>query len=175
MLGGAVLPIISVTGLIGKLGNLATLVLALSMIPLALALHQLHSGFKPGLSLAAALIGVLGMLSTTSLQFFLLLDIVQPTGVADRVDDISFAVIGVWLILSGHLGQRSRNVQAGLNGIAIFAGVGMILVTTGFLISEPPPLWGFAGGVLAIIAYPIWAISLGRKLLSDRTFWQPSG
>lgn len=69
-------------------------------------------------------------------------------------------------IVGGALrGWLSRKPSASLASVAVIAGVGQVLVTIGFLISEPPALWSLMGGGVTIVAYPIWAISMGRWLL----------
>ena len=169
MFAAGIFPIISVNGLVGKLENLAAITLALSMLPLALVLHQLYNKPHPRIILAATLIGMIAMLVAAGVKSLILIDAISPEGVADLLDDLSFAVIGVWLILVGCLGWFSRTPAAGLAGMALIAGIGQVLVTSGFLISEPPPLWALAGGGVTVIAYPIWAITMGRWLLRSST------
>ncbi|MCL4858789.1 MAG: hypothetical protein KJZ93_05255 [Caldilineaceae bacterium] len=169
MFAAGIFPIISVTGLVGKLENLAAITLALSMFPLALALHRLYQKCWQGLNMAVALMGAAAMLVAAGVKSLVLIDAISPEDVADLLDDLSFAVIGVWLILVGCLGWFSRTPSARLAGMALIAGIGQVFVTGGFLISEPPPLWALAGGGVTVIAYPIWAITMGRWLLRSST------
>lgn len=169
MFAAGIFPIISVTGLVGKLENLAAITLALSMFPLALALHRLYRKPWQSLSTGALLMGVAAMLVAAGVKSLVLIDAISPEDVADLLDDLSFAVIGVWLILVGCLGWFSRTPSARLAGMALIAGIGQVFVTGGFLISEPPPLWALAGGGVTVIAYPIWAITMGRWLLRSST------
>jgi hypothetical protein len=115
------------------------------------------------------LIGVVAMLTAAGAKFLVFIDAISSEGVADVLDDLTFAFIGVWLVVVGYLGWLSRIPSSSLAAMAVIAGVGMILGTIGFLISEPPPLWALVGGGVTIVAYPIWAISIGRWLLRQST------
>jgi hypothetical protein len=150
----------------GKPGNLLTIVLALSMLPVALALHQRHRISQPDLSLAASLIGIVAMLAAASLQVLLLVGAVQPEGIAYVMDNVTFGLVGVWLILMAYLGRSSKTLAPDLVWLAVAAGLGIFLSTTGFLLSNPPPVWAMAGGAVTIIAYPFWAVAVGRTLAS---------
>lgn len=169
MFAGAIVAIVMDTGLLTKVENLTTIALALSMAPLALALYQLYRKTWPGLILVATLIGIVAMLTAAGAKFLVFTDTISSQGVADVLDDLTFAFIGGWLVVVGYLGWLSRIPSAGLAVVAVLAGIGQILVTTGFLISEPPPFWALAGGGVTIVAYPVWAISLGRWLLRQPT------
>lgn len=153
------------TGLLTKLENLTTIILAFAMLPLALVLHQLYRKTWLGLVLAATLLGVVAMLTAAGAKFLIFIDAISSEGVADVLDDLTFALIGGWLVIVGYLGWLSRKPSASLASVAVIAGVGQVLVTIGFLISEPPALWSLVGGGVTIVAYPIWAISMGRWLL----------
>jgi general stress protein CsbA len=169
MLAGGLVGIFLIPGPLAKLENLTTIALALAMAPLALALYQLHRKRWPGLILAATLIGVVAMLTAAGAKFLVFIDVISSEGVADVLASLTFTFIGVWLVVVGYLGWLYRIPSISLAAMAITAGVGMILGTTGFLISEPPPLWAMAGGGVTIVAYPIWAISIGRWLLRQST------
>lgn len=166
MFGGGIVGILFIPGPLAKLENLTTIALALSMLPLALVLHQLYRKIWPGVILAATLLGVVAMLTAAANKFLVFIDAISSEGVADVLASLTFIFIGVWLVVVGYLGWCSRIPSTtGPAGVAVIAGMGMVLGTTGFLISEPPPLWALAGGGVTIVAYPIWAISMGRWLL----------
>lgn len=165
MFAAGIFPIISVTGLVGKLENLAAITLALSMFPLALALHRLYCKPWQVLSMAPTLIGLGAMLMAAGVKFLVLIGAFSSEGIADVLDDLTFALIGAWLIGVGYLGWLSKIPSANLAGVALLAGLSQVVVTSGFLIANPPPLWALAGGGVTVIAYPIWAITIGRWLL----------
>jgi hypothetical protein len=175
MFAGGIVVTILIPGPLAKLENLTTIALALSMAPLALALHQLYRKTWPGLILAATLIGVVAMLTAAGAKLLVFIDAISPDGVARLLANLTFALIGIWLIVVGYLGWLSRILSTGLASAAVVAGVGQTLATTGFLItgppslSGPPPLWALVGGGMTIVAYPIWAISMGRWLLRQST------
>jgi hypothetical protein len=175
MFAGGIVVTILIPGPLAKLENLTTIALALAMVPLALALYQLYRKSWPGLILAATLIGVVAMLTAAGAKLLVFIDTMSPDGVARLLANLTFALIGIWLIVVGYLGWLSRIPSTGLSSAAVVAGVGQTLTTTGFLITGPPslsgdpPLWALVGGAMTIVAYPIWAISIGRWLLRQST------
>lgn len=169
LFAAGIFPIISVTGLVGKLENLSAITLALSMFPLALALHRLYRKCWQSLNMGAMLMGAAAMLVAAGVKLLVLIDVVSADGTASLLIDLMFALIGVWLIGVGYLGWLAKIPSANLSGVALFAGLGQVVVTSGFLIANPPPLWALAGGGVTVIAYPIWAITMGRWLLRSST------
>jgi hypothetical protein len=154
----------TLTGLMARLENIATSVFALAMVPLALALNRLYRSHLPALIVAATSLGVLAMLTAAGTKLLVLIGALSSEGVADFLDDLTFLLIGIWLVVVGYAGWRAQTPAAGL---AVLAGLGQILGTAGFLISEPPPVWAFLGGALALVGYPLWAIAMGRSLRRD--------
>jgi hypothetical protein len=77
-------------------------------------------------------------------------------------------MIGAWLVLAKLLTRASGGLPWGLIWLGVSAGVGYMLSTVGFYLGGQNYLLLAAGGLLAAITYPIWAIWLGRVLLSNR-------
>lgn len=151
-------------GVFDTLGGISTLILALSMLPIALALHRICRVSNPELSIVTVLIGAGAMLAAVSVQVLRLFGAVG----LEELQSIPFAVIGLWLLFAGYLTYTTSALPRGLAWLSIAAGAGMVLVIAGFVVSYPPPLWGFAGEIVFVIAYSIWAIWLGRLFLSGK-------
>ena len=61
----------------GVINDLTSVILALSMVPLALVLHKLHQHAAPRLSFGAFVIGALAMITAAVLQALLVLGLVS--------------------------------------------------------------------------------------------------
>jgi len=96
---------------------------------------------------------------------------------------VSAGIVGAWLLLVCIAGRSTGILPRGLVWLGILSGVGMIILTvTYFATGGPevsdiqaelpgvPAMIGFGLGVLGqSIGWPVWAVWLGRVLLSDRT------
>jgi hypothetical protein len=151
----------------GVINDLTTVILGLSMVPLAFVLHKRHQRAAPRLSFGTFVIGVLAMVSAAVLQALLVLGLVRFELTLVAVP-IAFGVIGVWLVLNSYLGRSSGTLPKGLIRVGIAAGGGFVLVTIGVLLGGPQHPLAAVGGLTAVICYPVWAVWFGRLLLSGR-------
>jgi hypothetical protein len=151
----------------GVINDLTTVILALSMVPLAFVLHKLHQRTAPRLSFGAFVIGVLAMVSAAVLQALLVLRLVKFELTLVAVP-VAFGVIGVWLVLNSYFGRSSGILPKGLIRVGIIAGAAYVLVIVGFLLGGQQHPLAAVGGLTAVICYPIWAVWFGRLLLSGR-------
>jgi hypothetical protein len=108
------------------------------MLPIAFALYQILRAYNSGLSLAALLIGIPGMLAVIVLQILLVTGIV-PFSVQIVPVIVAFLVVLVWFIIVGFLGRSTEKLPKSML-LHVLAGL--------------------------YIGYPIWAFSLGRRLRS---------
>lgn len=151
----------------GTMNDILSSVIALSMIPLALALHQLGRTVSVSGSLLAAGGALVSMVVAAGVSALLVARLITfaqsylPTLTA-------FGMIGAWLVLANLLTRASGGLPWGLIWLGVSAGVGYMLSTVGFYLGGQNYLLLAAGGLLAAITYPIWAIWLGRVLLSNR-------
>lgn len=150
------------------------MLLPLTMVPLALVLHQLYGNQSPLLSWIALIAGLVGM----ALQFTSGgLVILKSVGAASFAEPspgtgpygmgmIGPAVVGVWLLLIGVLTLTTGRLPNGLAWASIVAGAGYVLGLVGFAVGGAQhPLAG-GGWIAAAIGYLVWAIWLGRVLAS---------
>jgi hypothetical protein len=151
----------------GVINDLTTVILALSMVPLAFVLHKLHERTDPRLSFGAFVGGVLAMVGAAALQALLVLRVVRFELTLVAVP-VAFGVIGVWLVLNSYLGRSSGTLPKGLIWVGIVAGGGYVLAIMGFLLSGQQHPLAAAGGLTAVICYPVWAVWFGRLLVSGR-------
>lgn len=155
----------SVGGPFGTINDISSSILALSLLPLALALYLLLRPCAALLSLIALIIGICAMLAASILQILLVLRVVKLELTLVAVP-ATFGVVGVWLLLNSYLALASRTLPSGLAWVGVVAGVGYILVIPGFLLGGQQHPLTAVGGLTAVIGYPIWAIWIGGLLLS---------
>lgn len=146
----------------GTMNDVSSVFISLSALPVLLALHQLHRSAAPTGSFIALIIGVLGALSAAVFQIIF---IVTRKTYGDSVT-LFYGVFGLSLAMYSYLALTDKVLPRGLAWFGIVAGIGYILVNTGFILGgENHPLT-YIGGLASIIGYPTWAIWLGRQLLS---------
>lgn len=151
----------------GAINDITSVVLALSSLPVLLALYRLHRRSAPAISLVAVVIGVIAMLVAVAFQTLLVLGVIAFAQTAVIVP-AAFGLFGVSLILFGYCASANGTLPRRLVLLGIFAGSGYIATIAGFLMGgEQHPLTAL-GGLLAVFCYPLWAVSFGRLLLSGR-------
>ena len=123
-------------GPVGWLNDVLVMLQYTLALPIALALHTLIRPHHPRLSLAALVVGIAGLLAVVVLQFLL---IIRALTFSQQVVPVTIAilVVGVWLVITGHLGRSTGLLPHGLR---------MSLLAV--------PYFG----------YPIWALWLARTL-----------
>lgn len=156
----------AIGGLFGPLNDISSVFQVLFMLPIALMLYQLLPSNTRLLNRIALMIGMAGMLVTGFGQSLLVF------GVITYQQSLTFipagAAIGIWLLLTNMQALASGLLPRGLAWAGILSGVGYILTTSGFLLGgQESPIF-YAGGLVLVITYPIWAVWLGRLLLSGK-------
>ena len=169
--------------------NAVTILQFLSMIPLAIGLYNLSHKQSPGMSRATLNIGIV-TLSLTALFNLLYF----PKIMSDEYYMIPQGVFGVWLIAVNW--QLKSILSKGLRWFGIIVGFGLALVGVyeiGFAIFVDPsglriPAPDFEsikdpgdttaniivhlildiGTFIGVLPFPIWAITIGRKLLREK-------
>lgn len=126
----------------GTLNDICIIIQYLLTLPITLALHQRLKSHGLSLSRIAMLIGIAGIIGVAILQW-LLVSGVLTFEVQVGFVMIALLVVGIWQIITGYLGRSSGNMPRSLLMSALAA---------------------------FYIGYPIWAIWLGRRLLSSKLF-----
>jgi hypothetical protein len=148
-------------GLWGPLNDVFSVLGALAMLPLAWALHHRHAARYAVLSAAASLVGAASMLTLAALQSLLVAGVFGFEATLGPVLTAS-ALIGVWLLAHNGLGWAGGSLPRGLAALGLAAGAGYVLSGLGFALGgQAQPLFA-AGFLTAMLAYPLWALGLGR-------------
>ena len=148
----------------GKVNDISSVFQALFMIPLAVLFAQQHPSGARALGLLAALVGVGGMLISAFGQSLL---VFERIGFEDSQKFFpAGAAIGVWLISIGSLAAAAGPLPAPLAWVGILSGAGYIATVIGFLVGGQEHVLFTIGALVLGIGYPVWAVWLGRLLLS---------
>lgn len=150
----------------GIMNDISSVVIALAGIPILLAMHQLHRSARPALSLIAFVIGIVAVLVVAATQTMLVLKIIKYEQSAAPAT-IGFGVFGASLILFGYLSYIANTFSRRMSVWGIFAGLGYILVTAGFLLGLQEHPLSYIGGVMTVIAFPTWAVMLGKQFVKS--------
>ena len=147
----------------GIMNDISSVIIGLTAIIILFAMYQRHRSVAPVMSLIVFVIGALAMLTAAVLQT-LLVAIRMDFGV---ITTYMFGVFGTSLMIYGYLVLVNATLPRALGWWGIVAGLGYVLVVTGFIVSGPNHLFTYIGGMTSVIAYPTWAIWLGRVLLKS--------
>lgn len=150
-------------------------ILGVSVIAVAWGLHLVYRRLSVRRSQVVGAIGVLGgtIVAISSLGL-----IVNPIGNVvsalqlEVVGTIGSGVLGVWLLGAGLLDLDGRVLGRRHTFMGVAAGVGYVLLTVGFLLLGAEHPVTAIGGLVAVVAYTVWAAWLGRRFLSGAPFGQ---
>jgi MFS family permease len=148
----------------GTINDLTSILLALSILPVLLVLHRLHRRDAPILSLATFVLGLLAMLVAAAFQTLLVFRVFAYEQTALVVPG-AFAVFGATLMVYNTLARASGSLSRKLAWLGMIAGAGYVLVIAGLILGGQQSPITAAGGLIAVVCYPIWAIWFGRLLL----------
>lgn len=157
----------AVGGFWGKLNDGISVVYALSFMPLALFFYRLHEPLQAPLNRISTAVGIAAMAIFGVAQFLLTVNVVRFEQTLDLIL-LLMAVIGLWLLAQAWLTRRNAVLPQTLIWL-------MIVYGASFVVSAP--FWGTLGQahpltmiafLAGVVAGPIWALWLGRLLLSGR-------
>lgn len=151
----------------GTINDTTSVILALSIIPVLLALHRLHRRNTPIVSLATFVIGVLATLVAAVFQILLIIRVFvfEQTAI---VVPVAFGIFGASLMVYCYLDRANKSLSRTLAWLGMIAGAGYAVIIVGYILGgQDSPLVSI-GGLTAVIFYPIWAIWFGRILLSGK-------
>jgi hypothetical protein len=164
LLGLATFILFVASGDFGPLADLPSLFYVAFTIPVVLALHVILRSQGPALSLAAATIGILGLLVLGIFQALLITHTLTYEQQSPIVISAAGAV-GIWPLLANYLALRGKVFPVGLIWAGLIAGVGLLLLGVGFWAGGQQSPVSVIGALTSYISYPIWVIWLGRWLL----------
>lgn len=166
----------TVSSPLGTTSDIALMLQALLMLPVAVALHARGRQRSPGLSRVALGLGVATLSTMVILQLLLVVKVLRFAQEGPPFT-AAIGVLGLWLIVVN--GSSSGALPRRITRTGSVAGIGFAVLAASFFafggpaaaadpvgFSNPALLIGSGIGTLVgFIAYPIWAILLGRTLL----------
>jgi hypothetical protein len=151
----------------GTLNDAASVLQVLFMIPVAIAFHRLLRAKASKASLAAATIGIGAMLVIAVLQALVVVNAALYPQIGNTVLTAGGG-LGVWLLLANTLSRQQSIFPGRLTGLGLIAGAGYVVLVIGFWVGGQENILFIVGSLAVVIVYPIWAIWLGRILLSNQ-------
>ena len=159
------------------LGNtFAVLVMASMtlMAAVALGLHLILRSQRQALCLAAAAIGILGMLLTVLVHALKIAGNLTVEQFNTLGEGIGPGAIGLWLLVANFLALRGGRLPRVLRVVGLVAGAGYLASGLGALIGGPRTLTEGPQNALSSIGplgiflvYPVWAAWLGAWVLRN--------
>jgi len=148
--------------LFGTLNDASFIPVALFMIPVAVALHNMNRRQSPTFSLISLIVGMIGMLASVIIQALYVPRLIQTAQQGVLLGTALFC-IGLWMILVNAMG-RAAHLPRGLTWLGIVAGVSIIQVPVAVIaiggpaflddpsiaLSNPFFMFAFAAAVLGI-------------------------
>ena len=161
-------------GAFGPVNDASGVLLASVQIPVVIGVHQLLRNSSPRWSIVAATLGVIGSamgvigLGSLLLKSLIPWDFPEPYAGAGAygLGILGPGVGGLWQVLVALITLASGGLGKRVGWLCLLAGLGYVLVTSGFTTGGVSSPIGSIGGVLALITGPLWLIGLGRKFRS---------
>ncbi len=157
-------------GFVSDISGPATM---LPLLVVILALHEIERTRAPLLSRIAAAVGVIGALAVTLLQVLLIIKVLPFEQEVGPVV-LATAAVGVWLVLSNHLGRVQRILPSRLAWLGIAVGASQVLYPVMFSVLGGSSFYENIGSnyllltissiilLVSYVGFPVWAIWLGR-------------
>ena len=141
-------------GFWGLVNDIASIVLMVATIPVAVAIGRLGEGTFGALAWLVTAIGIAGMVGTAIAQSLLVARVRTYAQLLPWTLGAG-AVVGLWYVLVGVLGLEfvtSRNYPVLLIALAVAAGLGYIAIGYGFLRGNERHPLSIAGGLVLFVA-----------------------
>jgi hypothetical protein len=148
----------------GTLNDIASIVLMIATIPVAIVIGALESERSSVVPWVVAAIGIGGMLAAAGFQAALVARWRTYEQLLGRTLG-SGAVVGVWYILAGAF-ALSGALSAPLPILAIVAGIGFIAIGYGFAMGAQNHLVSKIGGVALLLASTSFLGLIGFRLVT---------
>jgi hypothetical protein len=150
----------------GTLNDLASIVLMLATIPVAVRLAEITAQTSPTGAVIVAAIGIVGMLGATAAQSALVLRLGSYAGLLPYTLGAG-GVVGAWYLLVGALGVAG-GMPGGLALLAFLSGIGYAAIAVGFWRwgQEPRPA-SVLGGIFVVVGSTLFLGWVGVALLGS--------
>jgi hypothetical protein len=148
----------------GKINDMASVVIALTSIPVLYVLYKLTQVQSPLLTLVVLILGMVAMIVASIIQSLLVLGFI-PYEATAFVAPFAFGLLGLCVTVYSYFTFQHKIFSNKLSIWGLIAGIAYILVCVGFILGGQNHPFSYVGGLVAVIAFPIWAILVGRDLL----------
>lgn len=166
----------------GTFNDLTSLPWVLTFFPILWLFYRLGMDGHKSISIIALVAGIIGLLGVFILQLLLVLKVITIFQQTYYIT-AAFGAIGIWMAMASQIGRTENFISSGLATFGIVLGIGWILATLCVWIGGFPPadslssmsdmsqfnpltLIGVSLIFLGYFVQPIWAIWLGRFVLS---------
>ena len=154
-------------GIWGPINDSASVIWALSFLPIALVFYQLHRSVNAPVSLATTIIGIAAMLLFAFLQSLLVLGVVRFEQTIATIITLG-GVIGLFVLVNGLLARIGLTLPSGLTWFMIAYGTSTLLAVVGYWLGGQDHPLAAIGYLSGTIAGPIWTIWFGRLMLAEQ-------
>jgi hypothetical protein len=148
----------------GTLNDIASVILMLATIPVALVIGAIESGQMPAAAYLVAAVGIVAMLAAAGFQAALVARWRTYEQLLGRTLGAG-AVVGIWYILAGAL-ALSGVLPVPLPVLAIASGLGFIAIGYGFAVGDQNHTVSKVGGIALLLASTSFLVLLGLRLVS---------
>jgi len=148
----------------GTLNDIASVVLMLATIPVAIAVGALELERAGTLSWLVTAIGIGGMLAAAGFQTALVLRVRTYEQLLGRTLGAG-AVVGIWYIFAGAL-ALTGSLPAPLPILAIVSGIGFIAIGYGFARGAQDHVLSRVGGIALLLASTTFLALIGFRLVT---------
>ena len=146
----------------GTLNDLASIVLMLGTIPVAVWLADFEG--RSGAALAVAALGVVGMVAASVAQGALVLRLGTYRGLLPYTLGAG-AIVGAWYVVGGLL-ALSTSMPAVLAWLAVLSGLGYVALGYGFWRGNERHPLSIGGGVVVLVASTAFLAWVGLALVA---------
>jgi hypothetical protein len=149
----------------GKVNDIFSVFQVVLMLPVAVALYLLTRQGYGWLALLALAVGCISMIVVAVLQTLL---VAGRVGFEQTIAQglAAGAVIGLWLVVANALALAAGALPWGLVAFGFAAGAGYLLTALGFHRGRQQHPLFYAGSLLMVVGYSVWAVWLGLLLLT---------
>ena len=154
-------------GIWGPINDGASVIWALSFLPIALVTYQLHRSVNAPVSLAITVLGIAAMLLFAVLQSLLVVGVVRFEQTIATIIGLG-GVIGLFVLVNGLLARIGHTLPSGMIWFMIAYGISTLLAVVGYWLGGQDHPLAAIGYLSGAIAGPIWTIWFGRLLLAEK-------
>ncbi|TAK00378.1 MAG: hypothetical protein EPO36_09140 [Chloroflexota bacterium] len=151
----------------GTWNDVASIVLMLATIPVALVIGTILSENESTIAVAVTAVGIVGMVGAALAQVLLVARIRTYEQLLPWTLGFG-AVVGLWYLKAAYLSAATSSLGQPLPILMFLAGIGFIAIGYGFYRGGQKDPIAAIGGVVLVVASPIFLTWLGLDLVAGR-------